>query len=937
MDVSEGPKDSCFSTKYTPPLALQEALPAKFPAIVYHGIFLFEMEKPDVAETQTNGLEVLETREWLDSLDYVLAEGGPERAGRLLQQLSLHAKRAAGVNLPFTATTPYQNTIPAVQQPPFPGSQEMERRIKSLVRWNALAMVVRANKLQEGIGGHISTFASAATLYEVAFNHFLRAQTETGDRDLVYFQGHAAPGMYARPYLEGRIPRHKLENFRRELKPDGGLSSYPHPWLMPDFWEFPTVSMGLGPIQAIYHARFIRYLENRGLKESKGGKVWAFLGDGEMDEPEALGSITLASRERLDNLIFVVNCNLQRLDGPVRGNGKIIQELEAIFRGAGWNVIKVIWGGDWDSLIRSDRDGLLVRRMGEITDGQYQKYFVESGAYFRQNFFGTDPRLLKMVDHLSDEQLARMRLGGHDPIKVHAAYKAAVEHEGSPTIILAKTIKGYGLGEAGEGKNITHQQKKLNDDELWLFRSRFGIPIADDELREAPFYRPADDSPEVTYMQERRKQLGGYLPQRKMRSKPIQPVSESHFEEFYKGTEGREVSTTMVFVRLLAKLLRDPEIGKLIVPVVPDEARTFGMEALCRQVGIYSSVGQNYEPVDMDTLLYYKEAKNGQILEEGITEAGSMCSFIAAGTAAANHGINTIPFFIYYSMFGFQRIGDFIWAAADMRSRGFLLGGTAGRTTLSGEGLQHQDGNSHILALPVPNLKAYDPAFAYEIGIIIQDGIKRMYIDQESIFYYLTVGNEPLPMPEMPGNVREGVLKGLYRFKASAKSDAKLRAQLLGSGSIMFEVLKAQQILEEKYGVGADVWSVTSYKELYRDANDCERWNMLHPGEATKVPYITQTLKDAQGPFIAASDYMKVLPESLGKWVPGQLVSLGTDGFGRSENRAALRDFFEVDAKHIVLATLGALARENKIGTDVVKRAIQELEINPEKANPAVS
>ncbi|HEY7098287.1 MAG TPA: pyruvate dehydrogenase (acetyl-transferring), homodimeric type [Terriglobales bacterium] len=892
-----------------------------------------------MAETQTNGLEVLETREWIDSLDYVLSKGGPERAGRLLQQLSLHARREAGINLPFTATTPYQNTIPARQQPPFPGSQEMERRIKSLVRWNALAMVVRANKLQEGIGGHISTYASAATLYEVAFNHFLRARTESGDRDVVYFQGHAAPGIYARAFLEGRIPPQKLENFRRELKPGGGLSSYPHPWLMQDFWEFPTVSMGLGPIQAIYHARFIKYLENRGLKESTGGKVWAFLGDGEMDEPESLGSITLASRERLDNLIFVVNCNLQRLDGPVRGNGKIIQELEAIFRGAGWNVIKVIWGGDWDSLIQNDRDGLLVRRMGELCDGQYQKYFVETGAYFRQNFFGTDPRLLKMVEHLSDEQLARMRLGGHDPIKVHAAYRAAADHKGSPTIILAKTIKGYGLGEAGEGKNITHQQKKLNDEELSLFRSRFGIPIPDAELHDAPFYRPSDDSPEIRYMQERRKQLGGYVPERKVRSKPIGSVPDTHFEEFYKGTDGREASTTMVFVRLLSKLLRDPDIGKLIVPIIPDEARTFGMEALFRQVGIYSNVGQLYEPVDMDTLLYYKEAKNGQILEEGITEAGSMCSFIAAGTAYSNHGINTIPFFIYYSMFGFQRIGDLIWAAADERVRGFLVGGTAGRTTLAGEGLQHQDGHSHVLAMSVPNLMAYDPAFAYEIAVIIRDGIERMYAKQESIFYYLTVTNEPLAMPEMPSGdgIREGILKGLYRFKKSGRQDAKVRAQLFGSGTIMYEVLKAQQILEDKYGVAADVWSVTSYKQLYMDGNDCERWNMLHPGDTPKVPYVTTCLKDAPGVFVAASDYMKVLPESISKWVPRPLLSLGTDGFGRSENRASLRDFFEVDAKHIVLATLHALAKEKQIEPSIVQRAIKDLGINPDKANPAVS
>ena len=891
--------------------------------------------------TQTVGLEVLENREWMDSLDYVLDSGGGERAGRLLQQLELHARRS-GVTIPFTATTPYQNSIPSRNQPPFPGSQEVERRIKSLVRWNALAMVMRANKEVDGIGGHISTFASAATLYEVAFNHFLRARTPEGDRDLVYVQGHAAPGIYARAFLEGRLSAEQLANFRRELKRGGGLSSYPHPWLMPDFWEFPTVSMGLGPIQAIYRARFSKYLENRGLKQATDGKVWAFLGDGETDEPETLGAITLAARERLDNLIFVINCNLQRLDGPVRGNGKIIQELEAIFRGAGWNVLKVIWGSDWDPLIQNDRDGLLVRRMGEITDGQYQKYFVESGAYFRKNFFGTDPRLLKMVEHLSDEQLARMRLGGHDPIKVYAAYKAATECTGMPTVILAKTIKGYGLGESGEGKNITHQQKKLNEEELRIFRSRFGVPIPDSELHNAPFYRPPEDSAEIRYMQERRQALGGSLPERKVRSTPIQPVAETHFEEFYKGSE-REVSTTMVFVRLLAKLLRDKEIGKLIVPIIPDEARTFGMEALFRQVGIYSSVGQLYEPVDMDTLLYYKEAKDGQILEEGITEAGAMSSFIAAGTAYSVHGINTIPFFIYYSMFGFQRIGDLIWAAGDMRTRGFLVGGTAGRTTLAGEGLQHQDGHSHVLALPLPNLLAYDPAFAYEIAVIIQDGIRRMYVDGESIFYYLTVTNEPLPMPSIPAGdinkLKEGILRGLYRFKTSDKKNPKLKVNLFGSGTIMYEVLKAQAILEKDYDVSADVWSVTSYKELYRDANDAERWNMLHPGETPQVPYVTQVLKEAgaNGLFVAASDYMKVLPESISQWIPGTLVSLGTDGYGRSESRASLRDFFEVDAKHIVLATLSALAREGKIKADVVKKAIKDLGINPEKPNPAIS
>jgi pyruvate dehydrogenase E1 component len=893
----------------------------------------------NLAKTESPGLEVLETREWLDSLDYVLSRGGPERAGRLLQQLQLHARREAGLNLPFSATTPYQNTIPSRQQPPFPGSQEMERRIKSLVRWNALAMVVRANKEEDGIGGHISTYASAATLYEVAFNHFLRAQTAEGDHDVVYFQGHAAPGIYARAFLEGRISVEMLQKFRRELKPGGGLSSYPHPWLMPDFWEFPTVSMGLGPIQAIYHARFIKYLENRGLKAPGSGKVWAFLGDGETDEPESLGAITLASRERLDNLIFVVNCNLQRLDGPVRGNGKIIQELEAIFRGSGWNVIKVIWGSDWDRLIQNDRDGLLVRRVGEITDGQYQKYFVESGAYFRQNLFGTDPRLLKMVEHLSDEQLARLRLGGHDPIKVYAAYKAAVDHTGSPTVILAKTIKGYGMGESGEGRNITHQQKKLNEDEMRMFRSRFGVPISDADVHEAGFYRPPEDSAETKYLQARRRELGGYIPERKVRAKPLPPLDPAPFEEFYQGTNGRKVATTMAFVRLLGRLLRDKEIGKLIVPIIPDEARTFGMEALFRQVGIYSSVGQLYQPVDMDTVLYYKEAKDGQILEEGITEAGAMCSFISAGTAYANHGVNTIPFYIYYSMFGFQRIGDLIWAAGDMRCRGFLVGGTAGRTTLAGEGLQHQDGHSHVLALPLPNLLAYDPAFAYEIAVIVQDGIERMYVKQEPVFYYLTVTNEPLPQPPMPAgeHIREGILKGMYRFRESQKKDAKLKAQLLGSGTIMYEVLKAQEILEKQYGVAADVWSVTSYKQLYRDGNDCERWNLLHPGAQARVPYVTACLKDSGGVIVAASDYMKVLPESLGKWIPRAFTALGTDGFGRSEGRAALRDFFEVDAKFIVLATLSALANDKQIQPEVVRKAIADLGINVDKPNPAVS
>src|SRR4051794_10752885 len=718
-------------------------------------------------------LDAIETREWLDSLDYVLQSGGPVKVQRLLRELTLHASEN-GVKIPFTANTPYINTIPVDEQALMPGSPDLERRIKSLVRWNAAAMVVRANKAEEGIGGHISTYASAATLYEVAFNHFFHGH-QSPDADVVFFQGHAAPGIYARAYLEGRIDESHLENFRRELRPGGGLSSYPHPWLMPEFWEYPTVSMGLGPIKAIYQSRFMRYLEDRGLKNRSNAKVWAFLGDGETDEPESLGAITLPAREKLDNLIFVINCNLQRLDGPVRGNGQIIQELEAAFRGAGWNVIKVIWGREWDALLAKDRDGLLVRRMGEIVDGQYQKYSIESGAYVREHFWGVDPRLLDLVKHLSDDQLKKMTLGGHDPVKVYNAYKAAIEHQGSPTVILARTIKGYGLGEAGEGKNITHQQKKLNEDELRAFRARFGIPIPDSEIGHAPFYRPPEDSPEAKYMRDRRKALGGYVPTRKVRAQPLKAISNELFDEFHKGTDGRKASTTMVFVRLLSKLLRDKELGRLIVPIVPDEARTFGMEALFRAVGIYSHAGQVYEPVDMDTLLYYKEASDGQILEEGITEAGSMSSFVAAGTAYATHGVNTIPFFIYYSMFGFQRIGDLIWAAGDARTRGFLLGGTAGRTTLAGEGLQHQDGNSQLFALAYPNCLPYDPAFAYEIAVIIEDGIRRMYVEQESVFYYLTVMNEQYEMPAMPtagaGDTatREGILKGLYKFRASSK------------------------------------------------------------------------------------------------------------------------------------------------------------------------
>ncbi len=877
----------------------------------------------------------IETREWLYSLDYVLQNSGPERVRELLQQLQIRAHKA-GIHFPFSANTPYINTITREQQPPFTGNREVERRIKSLIRWNAMAMVVYANKMESGIGGHISTYASAATLYEIGFNHFFKGKGDGYDGDHIYIQGHASPGIYARAYLEGRISKEQLKNFRRELSKDGGLSSYPHPWLMPNFWEFPTVSMGLGPIMAIYQARFNRYLEDRGLKE-KGGKVWAFLGDGETDEPEALGAITLASREQLDNLIFVINCNLQRLDGPVRGNGKIIQELEAIFRGAGWNVIKVIWGDDWDPLLAKDKEGKLIKRMGEVVDGQYQKYIVENGAYVREHFFGVDEDLLEMVSDMTDEQLHKMRRGGHDPEKVFAAYSAAVNHTGQPTVILAKTIKGYGLGESGEGKNITHQQKKLNEDEMKEFRARFGIPISDEQIHSDPFYRPDDDSPEIKYLQERRKSLGGYLPSRKTDVRPIKTPPESLFEEFYTGTEGREVSSTMVFVRILAKLLKDKEIGKFIVPIVPDEARTFGMEALFRQVGIYAHTGQLYEPVDAASLLYYKEAKNGQILEEGITEAGSMSSFIAAGTSYLNHGTNMIPFFIYYSMFGLQRVGDLVWAAGDAGVKGFMLGGTAGRTTLNGEGLQHQDGNSHLLAYTVPNLVTYDPAFAFELAVIIRDGIKRMYEDQERIFYYITLMNENYPMPEMPKGAEKGILKGMYKFKPASKKNTKAVVNLFGSGTIMNEILKAQEILESDYRVAADVYSVTSYKELRRDALEVERWNTLNPDKKQKAPYVTDMFKDNDGIFVAASDYVKALPDSISKWLPGKLISLGTDGFGRSETREALRDFFEVDAKHIVYAALGALEKEGKIKKNTLDKAKKELGIKPDKLNPMTS
>lgn len=874
-----------------------------------------------------------ENKEWLSSLDYVFETEGPERVSDLLKKLQLHAQNI-GVKTFFTANTPYINTIHAGDQPPYPGNRELERRIKSIIRWNAMAMVVRANRDLSGIGGHISTYASAATLYEVAFNHFFQGKGEDHEGDLIYFQGHATPGIYARAFLEGRITEKELENFRRELQTDGkGLSSYPHPWLMPGFWEFPTVSMGLAPIMSIYQARFNHYLMDRGIKDTSKQKVWAFLGDGETDEPESLGAITLASREKLDNLIFVINCNLQRLDGPVRGNGKIIQELEAAFRGAGWNVIKVIWGSDWDPLLAKDKDDWLARRMFEVPDGQFQKYTVSSGEYIRKDFFGKYPELLELVKNYSDEQLKKLGRGGHDPLKVYAAFKAAVEHKGAPTVILAQTIKGYGLGEAGEGRNITHQQKKLNEEELKEFRSRFSIPVSDEDIAATPFYKPSDDSPEIQYLKEKREKLNGFVPKRIVQVEEVKMPDEKIFEDFKAGSGERTAATTMAFVQLLAKLLKDKNIGKYIVPIIPDEARTFGMESLFRQVGIYAHAGQLYEPVDKDSLLYYKEAKNGQILEEGITEAGSMSSFIAAGTAYASHGVNMIPFFIYYSMFGFQRIGDLIWAAGDMRTKGFLLGGTAGRTTLSGEGLQHQDGNSHVLAMSVPNLKAYDPAYAYEVAAIVKDGIKRMYQNNEDIFYYITLMNESYKMPKMPEGVEEGILKGIYRFKKS-DNKKKNKVHLFGSGTILNEAIKAAETLEEKCDASVDVWSITSYKELYMDAIDVERWNMLHPGEKQKEAYVKQVLKDEKGIFVAASDYLKMLPSSIDNWFPGDLYILGTDGYGRSEGRDELRDFFEVDWRYITISALNGLAKEGKIKIDVVKQAIKDFGINPEKPNP---
>ncbi len=827
----------------------------------------------------------------------------------------------------FPFETPYVNTIPASEQPPYPGDEELERRIRNIVRWNAMAMVVRANSREPGIGGHIATYASSSNLYEVAFHHFFRGHSAMGGGDLIFFQGHATPGVYSRAFLEGRITEAQLQNFRREL--EGGLSSYPHPWLMPDFWEYPTVSMGLGPLQAIYQARFNRYLRDRKLRNTDGSRVWAFLGDGEMDEPESLGSLAIAAREGLDNLIFVVNCNLQRLDGPVRGNGKIIQELESVFRGAGWNVVKLIWSRDWDALLESDASGVLAARMLEALDGDYQKYVVESGAYTRNHFFGKSPELSKLVESLSDDKIRKLGRGGHDSQKIHAAFKAATAMNGRPTVVLAKTIKGYGLGEAGEGLNITHQQKKLNEAQLKQFRDRFEIPVADKHLKDTPFYKPPDGSPEIEYLLNRRRALGGFIPRRSPVKHFLPTFAMKDFSEFLKGTgEGHAVSTTMAFASLFSKLLRHPELGPKIVPIIPDEARTFGMDPLFKQVGIYSSVGQLYEPVDSKMVLSYRESKEGQVLEEGITEAGALASFSAAGTAGSAHDLPMIPFFIFYSMFGFQRVGDLIWSLQDSRARGFLLGATAGRTTLAGEGLQHQDGHSLLLASAFPRIRSYEPAFAYEVALLIQNGIRTMYEKNEDWIYYLTLQNENYPMPPMPENAEEGVLRGLYRFRDSKKPP---QVHLLGSGSILIEVLRAQKILEEKFGVGSSVWSATSYSELRREALAIDRRNLLHPFENPKTPWFADALKDL--PVVAASDWMKIVPEQIARWVP-DFFPLGTDGMGRSESRSALRRFFEIDAEFIVIAVLSRLKNKGQITADVIAKAMEEFQILADKSDP---
>jgi pyruvate dehydrogenase E1 component len=871
-----------------------------------------------------------ETQEWLDALNAVIETEGVERAHFLIESMIDQARRS-GANLPYKATTAYVNTIPTHLQQRHPGNPDMERRIRALIRWNAIMTVLRANEKSPGVGGHIASFQSAATLYDVGFNHFFRAANDKFQGDLVYFQGHSSPGVYARAFLEGRISEDQLTNFRMETG-GKGLSSYPHPWLMPDFWQFPTVSMGLGPIMGIYQARFLKYLHDRGIADTSDRKVWVFCGDGEMDEPESLGAISLASREKLDNLIFVVNCNLQRLDGPVRGNGKIIQELESDFRGSGWNVIKVIWGSYWDPLIAMDKTGLLKKRMEECVDGEYQNFKAKGGAYTREHFFGKYPELKEMVAAMSDQDIWRLNRGGHDPHKVFAAYAAATSHKGQPSVVLAKTVKGYGMGDAGEGQNITHQQKSMDIDSLKAFRDRFDLQITNEEVEKLSFHKPAPDSPEIKYMMERREALGGFVPQRKRKGNPLKTPPLSAFENMLTATGEREISTTMAFVRILSTLVRDKELGKYIVPIVPDEARTFGMEGMFRQLGIYSSVGQLYEPQDSDQVMFYKEQTDGQILEEGINEAGSFSSWVAAATSYTVNGIQMIPFYIFYSMFGFQRIGDLAWAAGDSRARGFLLGATAGRTTLNGEGLQHEDGHSQLMAAMIPNCVSYDPTFAYELAVIMQDGLKRMIENQEDVFYYITVMNENYSHPEMPKGSEADIIKGMYSFSNSKIKGEKV--QLMGSGVILREVIEAQKILESDYGVSADVWSVTSFNELRKDALEVDRWNRMNPDKPQKESHVVKLLKKAEGPIIASTDYMKSFAEQIAVFLPHKFVALGTDGFGRSDSREKLRHFFEVDRHYIVVATLKALSDEGKIKSSVVTDAIKKFKLDPNKPNP---
>ncbi|MES1945525.1 pyruvate dehydrogenase subunit E1 [Salinisphaera sp. PC39] len=891
-----------------------------------------QSEEARLAPARNGDVDAEETREWLDALEAVLEHEGPERAHFLLEAL-IEKSRRSGAYIPFSPYTAYVNTIPSEAEARSPGDPAIEWRIRSIIRWNAMAMVVQANRHHEGVGGHIASFASAATLYDVGFNHFFHAPSEDHDGDLVYIQGHSAPGIYARSYLEGRLDEKQLYNFRAEVG-GKGLSSYPHAWLMPDYWQFATVSMGIGPISAIYQARFMRYLENRGVRPTDGRKVWCFCGDGEMDEPESLGAIDVASREKLDNLVFVVNCNLQRLDGPVRGDSKIIQELEGAFRGAGWNVIKVIWGALWDGLLAQDHDGLLVKRMNECVDGEYQAFKAKGGAYTRKHFFGKYPELERMVASLSDEDISRLNRGGHDPHKIYAAYHRAVNlNNGRPTVILAKTVKGYGMGEAGEGQNITHQQKKMGEEALKEFRDRFEIPVDDDKIGEAPFYKPPEDSEEIQYLKARREELGGYLPKRRQDWESLTIPELKAFDRLLADSGDREYSTTMAFVRILQMLTRDKNIGERVVPIVPDEARTFGMEGLFRSLGIYSPVGQLFEPEDSDQLAYYKEAINGQILEEGITEAGSMSSFIAAGTSYYNHGVAMIPFYSFYSMFGHQRVGDLCWAAGDMRTRGFLMAGTAGRTTLNGEGLQHQDGHSLLLMHTIPNCRAYDPTFAYELAVIVQDGLRRMYAEHEDVYYYITMMNENYAHPAMPEGAAEGIVRGMYRF-SEGDGRLKKRVQLLGSGTILRESIAAVDLLAEDWKVAADVWSVPSFGELRRDGLSAERWNTLHPEAEPRVSYVAQCLGDAQGPVIAATDYMRAYADLIRAFVPAPYYTLGTDGFGRSDTRESLRDFFEVDRYWITVAALKALADAGEIKPKTVSEAIEKYGIDPEKPEP---